>query len=196
MKKKKVHKLDIVDAMWDNIDKMRTSTNVVVNKDTTWKEYILLCCVAKGLDISNLADWQLEHGAKSWLWEKEFLFRKPVRTMKHFYGEHVMLYDVFGCKKHHVLVTTYDDSRIVWDATVLCPICNEENFQTIEPKEYPLEHRVVEDDEEWEIQLLWAKNHKKDVKWSNFKYRLKNNPKRFWWKLKRWVKPKLEKGAL
>ena len=175
MFKKYAHKLDIVDALWDEISDSAIETTL----ETTWEEYTRAVCEKAKLHINPSSEnWIYDDAVKTWLWETDFLYTKPVRDMKYFYGEHALLYDVYGCEKHRVLVTTYDDYRIVWNSTVICPVCNAEKFRIVEPKPYPLRWEVVEDKEYWDVHL-WRKNlHKKRTRESNIRH-WKKNPRNF-----------------
>jgi len=201
--KKRVLRTDIVDVLWDSLEKHGTPDGVTVREDTSWGEYVILCCENEGLSLSEDNSKYLVEGAvRSWLWEKEFIWRKPVRSMEWLFGEHVMLYDTFGCKEHHVIVTTYDDSRIVWNSTVLCPVCNKENFFSSNKAgeyrtgEYPLEWKIVSNDEEWSSILKYSQWSKKYLRRSNFKFQVKQlfRWKRNWSLLKYRLKKLLKRS--
>ena len=160
--KKFADRLDVVDAMWDNI----LEEYVTVTEDTTWSEYAQACAGASRLRIrEDVPSWFSEDAAQTWLWELTFLYSKPVRTMEHYYGDHAMLFDVFGCKEHKLIVKTFDDDRMVYHSTILCPICNE---AVITPdKHYPLQY-LVPSALTWERILATKKLYRKDVRKSNF----------------------------
>lgn len=127
-------------------------------------------------------DWIKDLALGRFLFELKYVIREPVYTMKWLYGEHVNLFDVYGCKKHKWICTTHDDDCYIPNLTVFCPDCNKDIVQESKIKDYKtmVEGKYLTDDE-WQKTIDYSKIVKKYNRKENTKY---------------WIKKWQEKGYL
>lgn len=114
----------------------------------------------------------------AFLYEYLIVLKKPNRsTVEHLYGDHIMLYDCFGCQKHKVIITVshMDGSGASEDATVFCPLCNWKILKS--NYENTIQHKLTYVPEShWHYHERKSKEYKKNLFWSNLRWRL-DNPK-------------------
>ena len=146
--------LDIFWSIWRNIDPDNPNNN-------TRKLSEYLRDETPSLDLKY--SWTFEIALGKFVFELGFLTHKPIRnTVKHLYGSHGELYDVWGCEKHKVLIKSSDNSYdCVQNGTIFCPLCNEKKFyKPLEDYSYPW-WRVT--DCEWESRMKIAEIYNKDI---------------------------------
>lgn len=131
----------------------------------SWTSETAPCCTASQYagtifpDVDSLA---LSQGVGYFNFELLYFMKRPIDSMKHLYGEHAMLFDVYGCEKHKFIATTHDDHRYNPYMGVYCPRCNLGKIKSWKRDEYidVIEGRFVTD-EEMQAHLNMARSHKK-----------------------------------
>lgn len=128
----KVSKFDILDHLWDMHENLVKSMqeknyeNSILHrflKDISRTTWAIITARSKFPDVP---EYLIECAIECFQYEQKYLFHKPNReTMSWMFGEHASLYDVFGCKIHHLTITTHDDERFIDGQTIFCPKCNE-----------------------------------------------------------------------
>lgn len=171
MKKKSKYGLswDILDAMWDKFLTFRSKEDKEILENLTWSDFVNSCSPADAKDY--VKDAALRH----FQFEVKYLYGKPNRdTIRHLYGEHAFLYDVYGCEIHRFECVTHDDERYNDSLTLFCPTCNKGIMFTKDQDEYMslIEGRYLTP-ENWEAVKRIAKFYKDYQRTSNFKYELK-----------------------
>jgi hypothetical protein len=169
MKNKKVNAWDILDKVWDKFESYY-ETDLSELKDASWQDFVNSCCPAETEEYIKVA--ALEH----FLFEVKYLVHKPNRnTMKWLWGEHVMLYDVYGCSIHKFQCVTSDSyDKHIDGLTVFCPVCNADKMINDRKDKYENDVKgVYLTDEEWNQALKISKWHKDYNRRVNFKYTLK-----------------------
>lgn len=160
--KKEITAWDILDGIWDFVENGNTEEIYGLN----WQESVEY--IMKQHDISKFS---VEEGVKKFLFEKEYFFKKPNRkTMKWLWGDHVLLFDLWGCDKHMFTIETSDSYDCMIDGqTVACPFCNEKNMSAKGFVEY---HKLGKQRswEEWKKIRKTAEWHRKQIRKENFKY--------------------------
>jgi hypothetical protein len=160
---------DILDGMWDKFVGFRSLEDKKVLDTLTWSDFVNSCSPA------DTEDYIKEIALNHFHFEVKYLLGKPNRdTMKHLYGEHAFLYDVYGCKIHRFQCVTHDDYRYNNNSTIFCPECNR-GIMLIE-KQSAYEN-IVEGKylnlEEWKAIEKLSKWHKDYQRKSNFRYQVK-----------------------
>ena len=183
LKPKEVTSWDVLDALWEEWemfwDNKKTAPKTGTMKD--WTNSVIESCFPDGVD-----KFHKENGINKFLYEFQIVYRKPNReSVKWLHGEHAFLYNVFGCEEHKVLITTYDDHRVVWDATTFCPMCNKDIILDID--KFALDYDVVSD-EIWDGNMSLAKFSRKLDRKNNIRY--------YWKNPKRWVSKTADKIGL
>lgn len=166
--KKEIDSWTVLDGLWDALYLILKSDKLEEVKHLSWKEFAEKY-------VSDLGDkpYFLSIALDRFHFERRFVFAKPNRgTMEHFHGDHISLYDVFGCHKHKITMTTHNDERYIEGATIFCPLCNEGIFKSNESKESYENLLEFEkcSDEKWNHELRWKKSHEEWTSKENFKY--------------------------
>jgi hypothetical protein len=171
--KKKIISWELKNKLWEKWE------SFYLIEDHNNSEYL------KNLTFESLGDEVFPKDVEQWIkelalnrfkFELHFVMRKPIESLKWLYGEHAMLYDVFGCDKHKWTCVTHDDcDRYIEGLTVFCPECNKDIFMNEEKrKEYEslVEGEFFTDDN-WKKVMELSKWTKKWNRRQNFKYALK-----------------------
>lgn len=162
---KEINAWDVVDGLWDFVEK----GNIEKVTGMNWQESVEY--IFKRRDISNFS---ITEGVHKFLFEKKYFFSKPDRsTMKWLWGDHVSLFDLWGCDKHMFTIKTsdsYDD--MIEGQTVACPFCNEKIMSKKGFVEY-FNLGKQRSWEEWKQLEKTAKWHRDWNRKENFKYRVR-----------------------
>lgn len=166
--------LDIVDKLWDLSTAIANGeTEDFITSTTTWQEF---CSRATGTSVEK---WLADLSAKRFKFETMYLKSKPNRkSMVWMYGDDVVsLFDIFACKKHRGKIRTsnFAGEHTPEYVTVFCPHCNADNFKSPEKmSEYMADWGYMAlDDLHWNVLSKMSKRYKREIRWSNFVYRLK-----------------------
>ena len=146
--------LDIFWSIWRNIDPDNLNKGTLKLSEYFRDE-------TASLDLED--SWTFEDALRKFAFELGFLTHKPIRdTVKHLYGSHGELYDVWGCEKHKVLIKSSDNIYdYVENGTIFCPLCNEKKFyKPLEDYSYPW-WKVS--DYEWESRMKISESYYKDI---------------------------------
>lgn len=164
--KKELNAWDVVDAIWDFLNTGRTSEI----KGMTWNEAVKYI-----MKTDNISHYSIEEGVKKWLYETNYYKGKPNRsTMRWLYGEHVLLYDIWGCEKHMFTLETSDDyEKHIEGQTVACPMCNKDIMRPEKFTEY-LNMGNLHGEIEWKQVMKRSKFHKAYIRKENFKYAIRH----------------------
>lgn len=152
---------DILDTMWNSFHD--------VDPKTKWRDFMNACSPV------DVEEYIKEMALEKFLFETKYLFSKPDRsTIKWLWGEHAMLYDIFGCSEHRFVCKTSDNYENYVDGlTVFCPECND-NWMTEEKKKdyISLVSGRFCTKEEWKSYIKTSKWYKQFNRKQNFKYKL------------------------
>ncbi len=174
---KKQTAFEITENIWDCFMYMAENLESKDFEDLQWNDLVENCSNA------DSPDWIKKLALNRFLFENKYCFQKPIGTMEWLHGDHVMLYDTYGCKEHRFTITTSD--MVGQDTpnyvSLFCPYCNAENMKKGKQSEY-IEYMdgKVEDLETWKEVLKYSKWTKDYNKKENRKYKVK----RFFEKLK------------
>lgn len=168
-KNKRITAWEVLDVLWEKFDAVikeaAQKEDLNKYKNITWQELTNLFAPPEADAMAK------EFGMEHFRYEAHFVFRTPVRSMKWLYGEHALLYDVFGCKEHKFTMVTHDDQGMILGQTALCPYCNSENMIKGREEEYM---KTVEgqthSEEEWKQIMKISKWHKDYNRKEHIKY--------------------------
>lgn len=148
---RKTNANDVRNRLWADWEKWTVETTPA----GTFMEYLISV-------FPNVSSRVLSDGLAYFLFDLKYFKSRPVDSMKHLYGEHALLYDVYGCEKHRFVATTHDDHRYNPYMGVYCPGCN---LDTIKLSEYEAYEGLVEgkllSKQEFDEVLNTSKRHKK-----------------------------------
>jgi len=176
--KKEITAWDVLDALWDFIQTDKLSEVKGMNWANTIKHI---------MKTENISDFSIEDGVKKFLYEKDYVFKKPNRlTMKWMWGSHAELYDIWGCEKHMFTLKTSDSYEEMIDGqTVFCPFCNKDIMPAENFNRY-VKQGFIYNPEDWKRIKKTAKWHKDWDRKENFKYRINQlkDVNYLWYKIK------------
>ena len=178
MRTKNLNVFELVDRLWDSIlDKGHRPS-----PSDTWITF-----AQKQIQKNENADiYLIDRAIHIFKFEMKYLYKKPIRkTVKYMFGNHVMLFDTYGCYEHKLTMTTHDDERYNASLSVFCPYCNIKNLKTTtyeftdmgktSLEDYSKEIELKKHDEKsWNIVLKHKAFNDKWNRKENFKYFLNN----------------------
>lgn len=166
---------EIQDKMWEKWESFYGHSESI--KGLTWEEF------KNSFAAEGVKESELDSAFERFIFELKYLIRKPdYSSIKWLYGEHAMLYDVWGCEKHRFECVTHDDDRFMDIRSIFCPVCNEDKMTEENKNKYEsLVGAKYHTPEMWAEIMKISKWHKDYNRKENIKY---------------WFKKWTEKGYL
>jgi hypothetical protein len=165
--KKELSVWDLKDMLWAKFESFYDMKDNQLDPKATWEDLADMC-LPKNVDKNSR-----EIAILKMRFEVKYVFRSPNnKTMKWLYGEHAMLYDVFGCKEHRFICTTHDDERFSLEQTIFCPKCNEPLFHSEKMRDEYIKWIDGEylDEAKWNMVMKTSKWFKKYNTRQNLRY--------------------------
>lgn len=176
---------EITENIWDCFMYMAENQESSDFQDLSWDDLVNNC------SNDESPNWLKKLALNRFLFEKKYCWRKPIHNMEWLHGDHVMLYDLYGCKEHRFTITTSDMSgqNTPDYVSLFCPYCNAENMSDGKQIEY-IEYMSgeIEDSEKWQATLKYSKWTKDWNRKENRKYKIKKFFELWQYKIKKFLR--------